>query len=70
MTTPEAEPHVYLVPDISCDHCRNAIESEITPLDGVDNVVVDVEAKTVTVVGGSGEAILAAIGEAGYEVAG
>jgi copper chaperone CopZ len=36
-------------PDISCDHCRRAIESALSRLDGVSSVEVDVPAKTVQV---------------------
>ena len=61
----------YTVPDISCDHCKHAIETEVSQVHGVDSVAVDVNAKTVTI---SGEpldesAIIAAIDDAGYEVA-
>lgn len=61
----------YRVPDISCGHCAAAITREVQTIAGVASVDVDVEAKTVTV---SGErldaaAIVAAIDEAGYEVA-
>jgi copper chaperone len=63
-------PRSYQVPDISCDHCKNAIEGEVGALDGVDSVTVDVEARRVTVDGDvTDEAIRAAIEEAGYEVA-
>ena len=60
----------YTVPDISCDHCKHAIETEISQVKGVDAVAVDVKAKTVTVSGESldEQAIVAAIDEAGYEV--
>ncbi len=60
---------VLNVPDISCEHCVNAITSEVTSVDGVDSVAVDLEAKTVTVVGGDHDSIVAAIDEAGYDVA-
>jgi copper chaperone len=60
----------YSVPDISCGHCKSAIESEVGALDDVATVLVNIEAKTVTVDGeASDEAIHAAIEEAGYEVA-
>ncbi|MFO7779579.1 MAG: cation transporter [Nitriliruptoraceae bacterium] len=60
----------YSVPDISCGHCKSAIESEVAALDDVATVLVNVEARTVTVDGeASDEAIHAAIDEAGYEVA-
>ena len=63
-TTTEAR--VYDVPDISCGHCRTAIESEVGTVAGVTTVTVDVDAKQVTVVGGDDAAIRAAIDEAGY----
>ncbi len=61
----------YNVPDISCNHCKQAIETEVAQVQGVQSVEVDVQTKTVTV---SGEpldeaAIIGAIDEAGYEVA-
>ena len=60
----------YSVPGISCGHCKNAIEGELTPLEGVDSAVVDIDAKIVTVVGEITEAdVRAAVDEAGYEVA-
>jgi copper chaperone len=61
----------YSVPDVSCDHCRAAITSEVSTVAGVDSVEVDLNAKTVTVTGEplDDQAIIAAIDEAGYEVA-
>lgn len=60
----------YSVPGISCGHCKRAIEGELTPLDGVESALVDIDAKTVTVVGEITEAdVRAAVDEAGYEVA-
>ncbi|CAB4607156.1 unannotated protein [freshwater metagenome] len=60
----------YSVPGISCGHCKSAIEGELVPLDGVESAVVDIEAKTVTVMGEITEIeVRAAVGEAGYEVA-
>lgn len=61
----------FSVPAISCDHCVNAITGEVTKLAGVDNVTVSIETKTVTVVGAVSEQdVVAAIDEAGYDVAG
>ena len=61
----------YTVPGVHCDHCRAAIEGEVTPLAGVAQVAVDLQAKTVTVTGEALDdaAIRAAIDEAGYDVA-
>jgi copper chaperone len=58
----------YTVPGISCGHCKSAIETEVGALDGIESVVVDIDAKRVAVVGSaSDEAVRAAIVEAGYE---
>ena len=70
MSTVEHRTRVYTVPGISCDHCKNAIESHLGPVDGVEAIAVDVESKTVTVTGAADDdAIIAAIDDAGYEVA-
>jgi copper ion binding protein len=63
------ETRVLDVPGISCDHCKSAIESSVAEVAGVQRVVVDVEARTVTVEGGEDAAIIAAIDDAGYDVA-
>ena len=57
------------VPDISCGHCKATIESAVAEVAEVTDVDVDVEAKTVTVVGGSTDGVVAAITGAGYDVA-
>jgi copper chaperone CopZ len=54
---------------MTCQHCVNSVTTEVSAVPGVENVEVDLEAKTVTVVGGEDAAIRAAIDEAGYEVA-
>ncbi len=59
----------YSVPDISCEHCKNAIEGEVSQVVGVTSVAVDVDSKTVVVDGGDDAAIRAAIDEAGYDIA-
>jgi len=53
---------------MSCDHCLNAITDRLRPLDGVERVAIDLNTKTVTVVGGDDGCIIAAIDEAGYDV--
>ncbi len=59
----------YSVPGISCGHCKSAIEGEIAPLADVESVVVDIDTKTVLVVGDITEdAVRTAVDEAGYEV--
>ena len=32
---------IYSVPGVSCDHCKAAITSEVSPLAGVSHVDVD-----------------------------
>ncbi len=60
----------YSVPEISCGHCKSAIEGEVGALAEVATVTVDIEAKTVTVEGDASDATIhAAIEEAGYDVA-
>jgi len=61
--------HTYLVPTISCGHCKAAIESEVTKVAGVTAVDVDIEAKTVKVEGGDDTAVREAIDEAGFAIA-
>jgi len=63
-----ATPRTFNVPDISCDHCVNAITEQVKPLAGVEDLKIDLETKTVTVTGGDSSAIVAAIDEAGYDV--
>ncbi|MCZ7535529.1 MAG: cation transporter [Acidimicrobiia bacterium] len=60
----------YSVPGISCDHCKNAIETELAKVPGISAATVDVAGKTVRVEGDASEAaVRAAIEEAGYDVA-
>jgi copper chaperone CopZ len=63
--------HEYTVSGMSCGHCEAAVKEEVSALDGVESVDVDLATKLV-VVRGEGlddAAIRAAIGEAGYEAA-
>jgi copper chaperone len=61
--------HTYSVPGISCDHCKRAIEAEVSGVGAVESVDVDVDAKVVIVVGGDDAAIRTAIDDAGYDIA-
>jgi copper chaperone len=61
----------YTVPDMSCDHCKAAVSSELSGVEGVREVDVDLDTKRV-VVRGDGlddQALRAAIAAAGYEAA-
>ena len=61
----------YSVPRIHCDHCAMAIRQEVSEVEGVEEVDVDLGAKVVTIRGRqlSDERLRAAIQEAGYEAA-
>ena len=67
----ETETIAYTVPGMSCGHCRSAVTEEVTALEGVEQVDVDLETKRVTVSGRKLDdaKLRAAIDEAGYEVA-
>jgi copper ion binding protein len=61
---------VYSVTGMSCQHCVDAITSEVGQVTGVSGVAVDLAASTVTVEGAADDAaVRAAIDEAGYAVA-
>ena len=61
------------VPDMSCGHCKAAVEGELNGLSGVESSNADVEKGTVAVRYDEGrvsnEQIIEAIEEAGYTVA-
>jgi copper chaperone len=61
----------YSVPAIHCAHCEMSIREEVSEVEGVDDVIVDLETKLVTVTGRDLDdaALRAAIVEAGYEAA-
>ena len=61
----------YTVPGMHCGHCKSAVSEEISALDGVESVDVDLDTKVVTVVGSDLDdaKLRAAIDEAGYEAA-
>ena len=61
------------VPDMSCGHCKAAVESELSKLSGVKRANADVEKGTVEVAYDEGkvttEDLKDAVEEAGYTVA-
>jgi copper chaperone len=61
------------VPDMSCSHCKAAVESELDKLSGVESSSADVEKGTVEVTYDEGtvstEDLKGAIEDAGYSVA-
>ena len=62
----------YDVVGMTCDHCVAAVSREVSKLPGVRAVDVDLPTGTVTVTSESpldDRAVVAAVDEAGYEVA-
>ena len=61
----------YSVPAIHCAHCGMSIREEVSEVEGVDAVDVDLETKRVVVHGEALDdaALRAAISEVGYEAA-
>jgi copper chaperone len=58
----------YLVLGMTCDHCKIAVTEEVTKVDGVAAVSVDLGTKLVRIDGGADHAaVVAAIDEAGYD---
>jgi copper chaperone CopZ len=58
------------VPGMTCGHCEAAVKEEVGKVAGVADVSVDLATKLVTVHGESVDvdALVAAVGEAGFEV--
>ena len=59
------------VPEIHCDHCKQAIEGAVGPLEGVRAVEVDIPARTVHVEHDDSvarRALVDAIEDQGYDV--
>ena len=66
-----SETLTYTVPAIHCAHCAASIREEVSEVEGVEDVAVELETKLVTVIGTAVDdgAVRAAIVEAGYEAA-
>lgn len=61
----------YRIDGMTCGHCVNAVQTELATIDGVSEVVVDLEAGTATVTSDAplDDAVVeAAVVEAGYSV--
>ena len=62
----------YTVTGMTCGHCVSAVTQEISAIDGVGDVRVDLASGAVTVTSDaplSPDAVRAAVDEAGYELA-
>jgi copper chaperone len=70
----EAVTSTYGVSGMTCSHCVNSVTEEMSQLDGVQNVSIDLVAdgvSTVTVTSAgvlNRDAVLAAVDEAGYQL--
>ena len=66
-----SETVTYTVPGIHCAHCGMSIREEVSEVEGVEDVAVDLDTKVVTIQGHELDdaALRAAIIEAGYEAA-
>ena len=64
-----SETKTYEVPDMTCGHCVQAITDNVSPLEGVTDLSIDLDTKLVTVVGGDDAAIRGAIDDAGFDIA-
>ena len=64
----------YKVPDVSCNHCKRAIEGAVGAIEGIEKVEVDVEKKTVDINFDETKVlegvVLEALAAEGYPVAG
>lgn len=59
-----------IVPEMSCQHCVNAITGEVSQLRGVRNVAIDLGTKHVRVDADesvTSQAVVEAVNEAGYD---
>lgn len=61
----------YAVKGMTCDHCAGSVSAEVSKIQGVQDVSVDVAGGTVTITSAgelSSAAVEEAVEEAGYEV--
>lgn len=60
----------YKVLGMSCDHCRNSVHEEITEIDGVERVEVDLVSGALEIQGSGieDERVATAVTAAGYEL--
>lgn len=64
------ETHIYIVTGMTCDHCVSSVQEEVSGIDGVVDVAVDLTSGQLAVIGEqvSEGAVASAVREAGYEV--
>jgi copper chaperone CopZ len=62
----------YVVTGMTCDHCVHAVTEEVSALEGVDDVAVDLDSGRLTVTSEQEipyATVAAAVDEAGYALA-
>ena len=66
-----SETITYTVPALHCGHCKASVTEELSEVEGVEAVDVDLDTKLVVVTGSGLDdtALRAAIEEAGYQAA-
>ena len=71
MTSTESETREYTVQGMTCSHCALSVREEVSEVDGVRAVDVDLGSGRLTVTGRSisDDAVREAVADAGYEVA-
>ena len=71
MTQGEISEVTYIVPDMGCDHCEDAVSSQLLTISGVEAVGVSLETRRVTVFGQrlDVDTLRASIDDAGYHPA-
>jgi len=63
-----ANSNTYKVNGMTCNHCKNSVETNLVKASNIDEVVVDLESKSVTVIGNATtEEVKAIIDGLGYE---
>ena len=67
----DTPPQYYTVKGMTCDHCVLSVTEEVSEVEGVESVDVDLASGRMTVTGAGygNDAIAKAVAEAGYEVA-
>jgi copper chaperone len=65
----DTPPQYYTVYGMTCDHCVRSVTEEVSAIDGVQDVDVDLASGRLAVIGAgySDAQIKAAVEEAGYE---
>ena len=64
-----SSPRIYNVSGMTCGHCVLSVQEEVSEVEGVDSVDVELASGLVTVTGAfDDDAVRAAVADAGYEV--